>query len=117
MFPELNECCRCCTTDKGCGIRPYSWLDHASYIDREVKNGRQTIKWVNKGIKPTYYWSTDDDQRIPVELDEGGFPYNYQAFDVDSFSTASWVSDAELFAVPEDCVQRKCPLKSLCSLA
>jgi hypothetical protein len=87
------------------------------YPVREEGDGRQTIKWVNKGIKPTFYWSTDDDQRIPVELDEGGFPYNYQAFDVDSFSMASWVSDAELFAVPEDCVQRKCPLKSLCSLA
>jgi hypothetical protein len=31
IFPELGECCRCCSSAGGCGILDPNWLDAAEY--------------------------------------------------------------------------------------
>jgi hypothetical protein len=31
IFPELGECCKCCSNAGGCGILDPNWLDAAEY--------------------------------------------------------------------------------------
>ncbi|GAX84228.1 hypothetical protein CEUSTIGMA_g11651.t1 [Chlamydomonas eustigma] len=110
IFPELQDCCLCCTAAKGCGILSPTWLDGAEYQGQEVKFGLQTNKWVKKGLQSNYYWATASDFEVPVELDQ--WPNAYQTFHVDTFSTEG--IDPSLLEVPSYC-KPKCPLTTICT--
>ncbi|KAG1663607.1 hypothetical protein FOA52_009706 [Chlamydomonas sp. UWO 241] len=117
VFPELNECCRCCSIEAGCGVTSHNWLagSDVKYLGTEKKNGLSTNKWVKQGLKPLYYWATADDTQTPVEIDESAlWPKRYFTFHVDSFVAGEPIPP-ELLEVPANCSD-KCPVKSICSV-
>lgn len=45
IFPELDECCQCCTAAQGCGVLSPSWLQGAEYGGQVTLRGYEAHKW------------------------------------------------------------------------
>ncbi|KAG1671636.1 hypothetical protein FOA52_006867 [Chlamydomonas sp. UWO 241] len=117
IFPDLDECCRCCSFEAGCGVIPGDWLsgDDVKFMGTEEKNGLSTNKWAKEGLKPVYYWATDDDAQTPVEIDESAlWPKRFFTFHADSY-VAGVPIPPKMLKIPDNCAD-KCPVTSICTV-
>lgn len=111
IFPEMDQCCKCCTADQGCGVLRSDWLADSSFEGQESLRGIDVFKFSKGGLQKNYYYSTADGLQIPVELDQ--VPNDYMSFDAASFSVSP--VPPELLEIPSDC-HEYCPLSSICTL-
>mmetsp|Transcript_39627 Transcript_39627/g.117912 ORF Transcript_39627/g.117912 Transcript_39627/m.117912 type:complete len:244 (-) Transcript_39627:443-1174(-) len=116
VFPEHDECCRCCGDDQGCGVIDARWLSGGDvhYQTTEVRNGVRAYKWVKEGVKNIYYWATADARQVPVEIDKALWPKIETVFDPSTYVEGQPI-DPELLKLPDNC-DDKCPIKSICTL-
>ncbi|WIA21661.1 hypothetical protein OEZ85_000833 [Tetradesmus obliquus] len=112
IFPELGECCKCCSSAGGCGILDPDWLDAAEYTGQTTMQGRTADSWTIRGLQPNNYYATADvPVGIPLELDQ--LPNDYITFHPDTLKLGP-VSPKDVI-VPEGCAE-KCPLTSVCTI-
>lgn len=113
VFPKLNECCVCCTTDKsGCSMLKPDWLQDAEFQGQLKTGGVDVWKWKKSGTTSTsYYYNTADDKQTPVELDI--VPVSYQRFHLDTYKEGP--VDEKRFTIPDTCTSQ-CPVTSACTL-
>ncbi|KAG2485300.1 hypothetical protein HYH03_015974 [Edaphochlamys debaryana] len=112
VFPDLGECCLCCTAAKGCGILAPTWLTGAAFQGTVTLRGMPAYKWRQDGLQPNYWYTSADEAQIPLELDQE--PNDRQSLWPDSF--AAGPPPDEAFALPEGCRSR-CSLTSVCTIA
>lgn len=112
IFPELSECCMCCTSEAGCGVLSPTWLQNATFQGVESIRGIEAYKWLVMGLQPNYYYSTANVAQVPVELDQT--PNDYMSLHHETFSPLP--VDPSIFDVPSDC-KPSCPLTSVCTIA
>ncbi|KAL6751632.1 hypothetical protein V8C86DRAFT_2775360 [Haematococcus lacustris] len=111
LFPQLGECCMCCTDQQGCGPLSPSWLATATFQGLEPLRGQMAYKWRQDGLQPNYWFATADELQLPLELDQ--VPNDLTSYDPASFTQRP--IDPELLHVPPSC-HKRCPLFSVCSL-
>ena len=109
IFPEKKFCCMCCTAAHGCGIVSPDWLQGAQFQGTVNVSGSPAYKWSKSGLQPNYYYSSADEQQIPIELDQ--IPTDYQSFHAGTFDDGA--IDPAMFVVPDYC-QASCPWYSIC---
>jgi hypothetical protein len=103
VFPDINECCMCCTDAFGCGVTNNSWVLNGVY------EGRTSIKTVNFngevdfwkiiGLQTNYYYQTTDITPGLVALQQGAD--DYQWFDPTTMQIGA--QDPALFTLPSYC--------------
>uniref|UniRef100_A0A383W200 Uncharacterized protein n=1 Tax=Tetradesmus obliquus TaxID=3088 RepID=A0A383W200_TETOB len=118
IFPELGECCKCCSNAGGCGILDPNWLDAAEYTGQTTMQGRTADSWTIRGLQPNNYYATADvPVGIPLELDQlptATYVFgDYITFHPDTLNLGP-VSPKDVI-VPEGCAE-KCPLTSVCTI-
>ncbi|GFR53164.1 hypothetical protein Agub_g15887 [Astrephomene gubernaculifera] len=111
VFPELAECCMCCTAAQGCGVLATSWLQGASFEGTVVSQGLPAFKWRRDGLQPNYWYTTADEAQIPLQLDQ--MPNDLTTFLPETFLEGP--PPPAVFELPPDCKPR-CPLTSICTL-
>lgn len=113
IFPSLNYCCMCCTSEKGCGIIRPDWLSNATFIGYNTTDSVKYQVWDKKGLQDNFYWQVDSTQ-TPYIIDQQ--PNDKMIFDVASFKKGA--IDPSIFALPSYCSKdRGCPLLSVCTAA
>lgn len=112
-YPEMNECCYCCSSQHGCGIVKHTWLAGAEYLGTDEHGGLQTYKWNQKGLQDNFYWETiaanPEDRRMVALYQE---PDDLQDF------PANWTIgvDEDLFTLPSICSKTTlCAAVSTCT--
>ncbi|GIL96686.1 hypothetical protein Vretimale_2444 [Volvox reticuliferus] len=112
VFPELGECCMCCTAEMGCGILSPTWLQGASFEGTTTIQGIAANKWRQNGLQPNYWYATADEAQVPLELDQ--MPNDFQTFWPETFTKGP--PGTQVFQLPDGCSPR-CPLTSVCTIA
>jgi hypothetical protein len=113
VYPSINYCCMCCTSESGCGIVKPDWLSDAKFIGYNTSTSVKYQIWDKKGLQENYYWQVDDTQ-TPYIIDQQ--PNDIMIFDVDSFKKGA--IDPSVFALPSFCSKdHSCPLLSVCTVA
>ncbi|KAF6263736.1 hypothetical protein COO60DRAFT_340919 [Scenedesmus sp. NREL 46B-D3] len=112
IFPQLGECCRCCSSAGGCGILDPGWLDAAQYTGQATMQGRLADSWTVRGLQANNYYATADvPVGVPLQLDQ--LPNAFMTFHPDTLKLSP-VNPKDA-VVPAGCAD-KCPLTSLCTL-
>ncbi|EFJ46721.1 hypothetical protein VOLCADRAFT_105384 [Volvox carteri f. nagariensis] len=106
VFPQLGECCMCCTAEKGCGLLSPNWLQDASFEGISEIQDVPAYKWRKDGLQPNYWYATADPEQIPLELDQ--MPNDLMTFWPDSFLAEA--PPAGVFELPNNCRPRRVPL-------
>jgi len=109
VYPEINECCRCCSWEHGCGPLKRNWTAPAVYMGRRNISGLQCDKFSVAGeIEAENYLAQTTDGKHLCELDNGGIDQMY-------FDQTSWLDsvDPGLFDLPAGC-DAHCGFKNLC---
>jgi hypothetical protein len=110
VFPTIENCCMCCTTEQGCSILRPDWLSNATFIGYNTTESVKYQIWDKKGFQDNYYWQVDATQ-VPYIIDQ--HPDDKMVFNVSSFSKTV---DPSVFALPSYCSKdRKCPATSSCN--
>ncbi|GLI69515.1 hypothetical protein VaNZ11_014151 [Volvox africanus] len=112
VFPELGECCMCCTAEMGCGVLSPTWLQGASFEGTTTIQGVTANKWRRDGLQPNYWYATADEAQVPLELDQ--MPNDFQTFWPKTFTKGP--PGEQVFQLPNGCSPR-CPLTSVCTFA
>ncbi|KAF8059710.1 hypothetical protein HT031_005118 [Scenedesmus sp. PABB004] len=112
IFPELRECCRCCSAEAGCGVLSPHWLDDAEFDGQVVAQGRLANRWAVRGLQPNTFTATADAAAVPLELDQ--LPNDFITFHAASFKPEP--PPASAFDLPEFGCAERCPLTSVCTL-
>jgi hypothetical protein len=120
VWPQINACCRCCSSATGCGVLRNDWLSNTSgnlhYVGivevRATSSGssRRCHKWNVVGLPPAHpnYWMQSVADGTPCEFDGYNYlrdpsePADDQYIVVLSTYTPGAV-DPSLFAVPHVC--------------
>mmetsp|Transcript_12974 Transcript_12974/g.35345 ORF Transcript_12974/g.35345 Transcript_12974/m.35345 type:complete len:240 (-) Transcript_12974:205-924(-) len=110
IFPELKQCCLCCVAAQGCGILSRRWLDDAEFLGTTHLYGKEVYKWNKRGMQDNFYYTTADEDQLPVELYQ--VPNDRQTLDTSTFTPEGITPD--LIEVPRYC-KPKCPLTSVCT--
>lgn len=115
-YPQLNECCYCCSAEHGCGILKTDWLSGASFLGVVQYNGQSAYKWDKAGLQSNFYYETmkaDPLERVMLGMDQ-------QPNDEQQFNPATWSKsfDDSYLALPSICKKSTtCALASTCTAA
>eukprot|EP00357_Protocruzia_adherens_P019011 CAMPEP_0115038542 /NCGR_PEP_ID=MMETSP0216-20121206/43468_1 /TAXON_ID=223996 /ORGANISM="Protocruzia adherens, Strain Boccale" /LENGTH=224 /DNA_ID=CAMNT_0002418957 /DNA_START=266 /DNA_END=940 /DNA_ORIENTATION=+ len=115
IYPELKECCACCSAAHGCGVLKPSWVSAGKYIGQtSATDGTPLYKWDVKGGQSNYYYETVQDNpadRVMHEI--------YQVSDDDQIFDISSLSeniDESVWALPPNNETSKtCSFLSVCN--
>ncbi|GLC67587.1 hypothetical protein PLESTF_000577200 [Pleodorina starrii] len=101
VFPQLGECCTCCTADKaGCGITPPDWLKDAVFQGTTEIQGIPAYDWrIASWFLPKHWYASADAAQVPLELDQ--MPNDRQTFWPGTFQEGPPPPD--VFQLPEGC--------------
>jgi hypothetical protein len=118
-YPELGECCSCCTYDEGCGPIEPKWTENAVYQGRVEVEGTQCDNFTIQGVEARPNWllqtvsanrtATNDgsegqDGSMQIcEVNNGG--HEDMVFDRASFSR---VVDPAAFRLPAYGCEKQC---------
>lgn len=112
FYPELNECCYCCSAEHGCGILKPDWMSGATFYGEEFHTGVKSYKWDQKGLQHNYYFetiATKNTDRVMLGIYQE--PNDYQDFHLDRSTPVSTE-----FSLPSICKKsNKCSLISTCT--
>lgn len=115
-YPELKECCYCCSSEHGCGILHPQWHKGAEFLGVVSYQGREAFKWDKPGLQSNFYYETLHDEpqnRIMLGIDQK--PNDHQIFDPAAWSTE--FNDAVL-ELPSICKKsNSCSIASTCTAA
>jgi hypothetical protein len=109
VFPEIQECCRCCSWKNGCGPLRSAWVDNASFIGVTPFDGEQCNRFSIPGeVEKENYISQTLDGKQLCELNNGGA-------DQMNFTLSTWSGtvDPRLFDLPAGC-DKHCGQRSAC---
>ena len=113
-YPELDECCYCCSAEHGCGILRQDWLSGAEFQGEVDYKGYTAYKWDKAGLQSNFYYETiaeSPQNRIMLDMDQT--PNDDQSFDP---STWSLTFDDSILDLPGICKKEKtCALASTCT--
>jgi len=115
IYPELKECCACCSDANGCGVLKPDWLSSAEFQGQtKDTNGTSLYKWDIKGVQSNYYYETIQDKptdRVMHEIYQ--VSDDDQIFDVTSYTEEI---DESIWTLPDYCdASKSCSLVSACS--
>ena len=103
VFPEIEECCMCCTDAFGCGVTNNSWVLNGAYKGRTtidtVNYHGQADYWEIIGLQTNYYYQTTTSPAGLVALIQG--TDDYQWFDPTTMIIGA--QDPSLFTLPSYC--------------
>ena len=54
-YPDLKECCYCCSSQHGCGILHPQWHQDSVFMGEVNYNGYEAFKWDKKGLQSNFY--------------------------------------------------------------
>ena len=115
-YPDLNECCYCCSAEHGCGILRQDWVSGATYVGEIEYNNLLAYKWDKKGLQSNFYIETaseDPLNRVMLNMDQQ--PNDIQVFDPETWSTSF---DDSILDLPSICKKsNSCSLGSTCTAA
>ena len=113
-YPDLNECCYCCSAEHGCGILRQDWMADATYQGEIEYNGYTAYKWDKKGLQSNLYIETasaDPSDRVMLDMDQQ--PNDNQIFDAKTWSLSF---DSSLLEKPSICKKsNSCAIGSTCT--
>jgi len=112
-YPDLDECCYCCSSQHGCGILKPDWMNGGTFLDTEDHYGVSSYKWDKKGLQHNYYFETVAENSLErVMLGIYQEPNDYQ-----DFHLPRSVPDDSVFELPKNCNKKKpCDLLSTCTV-
>lgn len=113
VYPELGECCVCCSAQDGCGVLDFDWLRNATFVSSVDFGGREAFQWVLTIPEQTYtYYETAaevPEDRVMLGLWTGEEEFN-QYYDVQQSLPVGYLS------IPEQCLDAgSCSMLSSCS--
>lgn len=112
-YPDLKECCYCCSSEHGCGILRPDWMNGGTFIDTVSHIGVQSYQWDKKGLQHNYYFETVAD----VSLDRVMLGIYQEPNDYQDFHLPRGVPLESDFTLPSICKKSdKCSLISTCSV-
>ena len=110
-FPEMNDCCMCCTDKGGCGILKPNWLDGSEYVGEQTSEDGTTQYQVfnQKGLQDNLAYF-DKATGIMARIDQQ--PNDDQTYSVSSFNPQF---DQKVLELPTICqANKKCSMFSVC---
>ena len=110
VFPELGECCTCCSWKQGCGPILPQWTKNARYEGRQTIDGTVCDAFSIRGLQVDHLMQTTDGEKL-CELDNGGVDHMF--FDLGTFTNTV---DPALFALPTGGCSKRCGMAGHCSI-
>ncbi|XP_028413338.1 uncharacterized protein LOC114536209 [Dendronephthya gigantea] len=104
IYPDKKECCKCCTSEQGCGVLFPTWMVNATFLGKvKWHDGTMVYKWDKQGLQHNYYYETiadDPEDRILLQIDQQ--PNDDQIYNRESRKLVIENPD-EVFQLPSYC--------------
>ena len=113
-YPELDECCYCCSAEHGCGLLRTDWLSGATFEGEVEYQGYMAYKWDKPGLQSNIYIETAEENPLDRKmLDMDQQPNDDQLFYPNTWSTTF---DSSVLELPSICKkENSCALASTCT--
>jgi hypothetical protein len=112
-YPELNECCYCCSAEHGCGMLKPAWMEGAEYLGIEEFKVQKAHKWDKPGLQHNIVYESLEEEPIDRTL-----MAIYQApTDMMEFKNDRKMRvDYDMLELPSICQKNKsCNIVSVCT--